>query len=107
MRIEEREKKDIFNVPEGYFEQLHDRVMQQLPKEERQAIRSRNIFLRRVVRMSYAAAAAITLILCLTTFYHYNRNIYNDEFNDEIIEDLLTENPIDDYTFFCYLADVE
>jgi N-acetylmuramic acid 6-phosphate (MurNAc-6-P) etherase len=58
--------RNPFQVPDGYFEQLTQQVMQQLP--ERQQHRSRLVALRPWL---YAAACVVALFVLGTT-YHFN-----------------------------------
>lgn len=104
MNFEERKIKETFNVPDGYFKELHDSIMQQLPREKRQPI-IRSIFSKKIVRLSYAAA--ITTLIVVGSALYYQSKLSNDYLNEEIIDDIYAYSPIDDYTFYCYLADIE
>lgn len=56
-------RQNPFRVPEGYFDQLPDRVMAQLPQSDRQ---SRQVRLRRWL---YAAASVVLLAVMGLTYY--------------------------------------
>ena len=62
--------------------------------------------------MSYAAIIAIvTIVTTSIIFRHTSKNnpsIVFEEFNDsEFIDNMLTDYPIDEYTFYCYLTGTE
>ena len=82
MNYEEKEiqerfgRKNSFRVPEGYFDQLTDRVMAQLPEREQQAVevslssrrpKSRLVALRPWL---YAAACTVAVVVMGLTFHH-------------------------------------
>lgn len=60
--------RNPFQVPDGYFEQLTQQVMQQLP--ERKPQRSRLVALRPWL---YAAACVVALFVLGTTTYHFRQ----------------------------------
>lgn len=105
MNIEERKGRKTFDVPDGYFDKFHERMMQQLPQERRATTRS--IFPSRIVRLSYAAAIAILFIVGASFIYNNSMQTAGDDFDKEIIDDILNNYPIDDYTFYCYLTNNE
>ena len=82
MNYEEKEiqdrfgKENHFRVPEGYFDQLTERVMAQLPEREQQAEqvslsqrrpKSRLVALRLWL---YAAACTVAVVVMGLTFHH-------------------------------------
>ena len=82
--------------------------------------RRKQILRRRIIIFGMLIIAIIVGAVLMKTFTPSKETVKLDEYygikakeqlavviNDEIIEELLTESPIDDYTFFCYLADVE
>ena len=84
MNYEEKEmqerfgKGNPFRVPEGYFDQLTDRVMAQLPEREQQAEKislsdrhpkSRLVALRPWL---YAAACTVAVVVMGLTFYSHD-----------------------------------
>ena len=84
MNYEEKEmqerfgKENPFRVPEGYFDQLTDRVMAQLPEREQQAEqislsdrhpKSRLVALRPWL---YAAACTVAVVVMGLTFYSHD-----------------------------------
>ena len=84
MNYEEKEmqerfgKGNPFRVPEGYFDQLTDRVMAQLPEREQQAEKislsgrhpkSRLVTLRPWL---YAAACTVAVVVMGLTFYSHD-----------------------------------
>ena len=84
MNYEEKEmqvrfgKENPFRVPEGYFDQLADRVMAQLPERDQQAEqvtlsnhrpKSRLVALRPWL---YAAACTVAVVVMGLTFYSHD-----------------------------------
>ena len=84
MNYEEKEmqerfgKENPFRVPEGYFDQLTDRVMSQLPERDQQAEqislsdrrpKSRLVALRPWL---YAAACTVAVVVMGLTFYSHD-----------------------------------
>lgn len=64
--IEEKRKgqaQDAFKVPEGYFDNLCDRVMSQLPEKQRRAKRVTMLHVWR-----YAAVAVVGALVCTSVF---------------------------------------
>lgn len=97
-------KRNHFSVPEGYFEQLHNTIMEQI---ERKPSKTRPIF-RLPAQLKYAAAISAIFIICGALYINslYDRPLYTqaEEYSNEYIDDLLDSYPIDDYTFYTYLT---
>ncbi len=108
MNIEEYKNKNRFTVPQGYFDNLHERIMTTIPRDKKQpSKRKKSVMLGRISGWSYAAA--ITLIFFIGgAIFQANNNTQqataNNEYDNELIEEVLTNYPIDDYTFYCYLT---
>ena len=60
--LENIEKKECYQIPENYFEELPGRVMQNIHQEQR---KRRNIFLA-------AVAAVAILVVAVGVFFTYN-----------------------------------
>ena len=120
--MEEREnkKKNSFTVPEGYFGQLNRDILDATSEKRTDTTVVRKRY--RLGRFSRFAgiAAAITIVFVLagnlftnsgTTAAVANANstasaVY-DDIDNEMIDNLLSNYPIDEYTFYCYLTDTE
>ena len=102
-------------VPDGYFESLHDRVMQNLPEKE--------IIVERPVPISfwamakpwfYMAAMFAGIALMFKVFTWTSGDISNAQMNAmakendiEIVEDFIFYNNVSDYTIYEYIAEVD
>lgn len=113
-KIDEREVRRPFTVPEGYFENLTQNIMASLPEQE--SIYSTNIVVTPWMRIRpylYAAAAFAGIFFCIKAAVGINsRNnalevaqedttIYSDEYIDSFLETAM----IDDYTLYYTLVD--
>ena len=113
-RIDEREARRPFTVPEGYFENLTQNIMASLPEQE--SIYSTNIVVTPWMRIRpylYAAAAFAGIFFCIKAAVGINsRNavevaqteettIYSDEYIDSFLETAM----VDDYTLYYTLVD--
>ena len=108
MKIEEFKNRESFTVPEGYFENLTDRITEKLPASKKSA--------RTIVPVKwgqyigYAATIAIAAIIGGTLFLGNTDKsaataTNSDEYYDaEYIDEMLNNYPIDDYTFFCCIT---
>ncbi len=113
MKLNDYKKREPFKVPEGYFENLADNIMQKLPREEASVhTTSRNTTLAtRLRRIGYAASIAVILFLgsiAITQTSNKSTTIAtsSDElYSNEYIDDLLENYTFDDYTFYCYLTE--
>ena len=108
-KIDEREVRRPFTVPEGYFDNLTQNIMASLPEQE--SIYSTNIVVTPWMRIRpylYAAAAFAGIFFCIKAAVGINsRNnalemaqeettIYSDEYIDSFLETAM----IDDYTLY-------
>ena len=97
--------KNHFKVPEGYFEQFHQSMMEQI---ERTPSKRRSIF---SIGHQWRYAAAIAAIFIMGgTIYSTGSSrqeqayAMNEEYSSDFIDELLDSYPIDDYTFYTYLT---
>lgn len=117
MNMEIRENNKInrkpFDVPERYFDTLHDKIMQRLPQSNIEAKQCKRIkLLNSASKWSYAAAMVLIFLVGGTLYYNdienaNERYAANDEYNTEYIEELLDNYPIDKYTLYSYLINAE
>lgn len=100
--------KNHFKVPEGYFEQFHQSLMEQI---ERAPSKRRSIF---SISHQWKYAAAIAAIFIMSSAIYLTRSsqqeqpyVMNEEYSNDFIDELLDSYPIDDYTFYTYLTSNE
>ena len=114
-KIDERNARRPFTVPEGYFDNLTQNIMSSLPEQE--SIYSTSIVVTPWMRIRpylYAAAAFAGIFFCIKAAIGINsRNnafevaqseettIYSDEYIDSFLETAM----IDDYTLYYTLVD--
>lgn len=113
MELEDYNKKDSFTTPDGYFEELNNRIMSATCHKSKPKTEKR-MFTR---IMSYAAMVAVAFMVA--TGYIYNRAGNNETatanvaepnealYDTEFIESMLEEYPIDEYTFYCYMTNTD
>ena len=96
--------RNAFQVPDGYFEQLTQRVIQQLP--ERQQSRSRLVALRPWI---YSAAASLLIALAGVTFYFQQQDAESQELTANVdasyIDEAVDYALIDNTEIYAYLAE--
>jgi hypothetical protein len=93
-----------FKIPDHYFDDFSEKVMQQLPKEEPKVIS----FYARNKRWIYSAAAVLVLALSVPIVYHMQNNdtemtssevenylVTNTTLSDDDIVNLLEQEDID------------
>lgn len=104
-----------FTVPENYFEEFHEKLMQQLPERNMMNTLRRNRFkLNNWKRRSCAAAIALLLLTGITTVFKpedKSESIFAYEFTEnetnDIIESIFDNYTIDDYNVYCYLTSTD
>ena len=101
-------RKEIFAVPEGYFEQLNKEILSTTAESKATTPRRKSPIIGKVSRlMTYAAAVALLFIVAKNLIPR-NDNAALAEYNNaqsEYIDNILNSYTIDDYTFYCYLTD--
>ena len=91
-------KRNPFVVPEGYFEQLTDQVMQSLPDRRP---RAKTVWLRPGL---YAAASVCALFVCATVWLSWPRSSQQDQKDvAEAVQAVQMQQPDD--AFFDEAAD--
>jgi hypothetical protein len=114
-KIDEREARRPFTVPEGYFENLTQNIMDALPQQE--SIYSTTITVTPWMRIRpylYAAAAFVGIFFCIKAAVGIStRNnasemaqteettIYSDEYIDSFLETAM----MNDYTLYYTLVE--
>lgn len=101
--------REIFTVPEGYFEQLNKEILNATVKSRTNAPRRKNVIIGAFGRfMGYAAAVAILFVLATNIIAPSGIDSYIAETDEnEYIDNILNSYAIDDYTFYCYLTNTD
>ena len=114
MEKPENRKKELFTVPDGYFEQLNSKILDATANRHKATPRRKSIAIGKLSRIT-GYAAAIAILIGVTTSYlaqHHKtagdiasgESVYADS---EYIDNILNSYPIDEYTFYCYLTDTD
>jgi hypothetical protein len=108
MNIEDYKKKSCFTTPDGYFEALNREIKEATCNSSATHSKRRSLTHRVASLMGYAAAIAIAVIIATgITRNSDTGNIQatiNELDDSEYIDNMLTNYPIDEYTFYCYLT---
>ena len=113
MKEMDNRNKELFTVPDGYFEQLNSKILDATANRHKATPRRKSIAIGKLSRIT-GYAAAIAILIGVTTSYlaqHHkavgdtaaNESLYADEY----IDNILNSYPIDEYTFYCYLTDTD
>lgn len=102
--------RNPFTVPEGYFDHLADRVMQQLPAERKPAV------VRSIMPWLYAVACVAILIMSVLFVSHQsnlpsqqtavNATTQMETLSDNYIDDMADYAMMDNEDIYLYLADL-
>ena len=113
MEIDDYKKRNCFRTPEGYFDNMNSRIKEATCRSVA-ALPGKRGFKQRIVGiMSYAAMIAIVAVVATNIIFRHTSNESNtgmafEDLNDsEFIDNMLTNYPIDEYTFYCYLTGSE
>ena len=108
-------KREVFTVPDGYFEQLNRSIMNATAGKDAPAPRRKRFILGKFARVAgYAACIAILLGIATTVFTPEKETgnsitaiaaNENEDSNNEYIDNIFNSYNIDEYTFYCYLTD--
>ena len=108
-------KKNPFTVPEGYFQNFNERLMEQLPEKEvisEPEIRTWD----RIKPWVYMAAMFCGLMLSVRMFVGEKQSQSSaatsettdfTEVPDEYIDPIVNQTMMDDYTLYQYLTDAD
>ena len=112
MAIYDYKKRNCFNTPEDYFDKLNAQIKEATCKNIVALPKKISLKQRIVGIMSYAAMIAIVAGVATSIIFRHTSNsnptIAYEELNDnEPIDNVLTNYPIEDYTFYCYFTDTE
>lgn len=125
MRLEDYKNKQPFSTPDGYFEELNRKIIEVTSNAPTASATPEKKSIRLGVFAKWLSIAAMLALVCLIAF----NGIYRERdggittpaggiestladgtgliTDDEFIESLLDNYPIDDYTFYCYLTEYE
>ena len=114
MEKPENRKKELFTVPDGYFEQLNSRIMDATAGKQTAVPRRRSYVIGKFSRTAgYAAAVALLFGITANLIAPWHKsgndaatseNVYAE---NEYIDNILNSYTIDEYTFYCYLTDTD
>ena len=112
MAIDDYKKRNCFNTPEDYFDKLNAQIKEATCKNVVALPKKRGLKQRIAGIMSYAAMIAIVAVVATSIIFRHTSNsnptIAYEELNDnELIDNVLTNYPIDEYTFYCYFTGTE
>ena len=107
MNLNDYKKHNSFTTPDGYFETLNKEIKEATCKNFVTEHKRRWFTTKSVSIMSYVATIAIIAVVATGIFVNTSRNsdtmfAISDE--SDFIENMLTNYPIDEYTFYCYLT---
>lgn len=106
-------KENPFKVPEGYFENFAEQLMDKLP--EKAPVEAPDITLwMRIRPWVYMAAMFCGIMLMVRTFVGEKNaqatdvpSINLSELPDEVIDPIVNQTMMDDYTLYQYLTDAD
>lgn len=125
MRLEDYKNRQPFSTPDGYFEELSSKIIGATSKAPATAATPVKKSIRLGMYAKWLSVAAMLVFVCLITFNGTGNkqtagstilaagteqtpadgteNIAEEEFMDNLLDNY----PIDDYTFYCYLTEYE
>lgn len=107
-------KENPFKVPEGYFENLTQQVMERLPEKEPQPTQEISMW-ERVKPWAYMAAMFVGLMFTVQVFIgKQDRQTVPSEnvspvsdLSDEYLAPIINQTMLDDYELYQYLSDAD
>ena len=113
----EENKKKVFTVPDGYFEQLNRNIMNATAGKGATTTQHKRFVLGKFARIAgYAACFVIFLGIAAAVFTPEKKEDgtmttiatnENGDSENEYIDNVFNSYAIDDYTFYCYLTDID
>lgn len=125
MRLEDYKNRQPFSTPDGYFEELNRKIIEATSKAPVTSDTPAKKSIRLGMYAKWLSAAAMLAIVCLIAFNGIGdkqaagstilaagteqtsadgtESITDEEFMDNLLDNY----PIDDYTFYCYLTEYE
>ena len=108
-------KKNPFVVPDGYFENFAENLMEQLPENHSQEPPEIGMW-QRIKPWLYMAAMFCGLMLSVRFFVgspdrdapvSFSETVESSEFPDEYIDPIVKQAMMDDYTLYQYLTNAD
>lgn len=107
-------KKEVFTVPEGYFEQLNNDILKATVGNNITTPRHKRHAIGRFYRLTACAAAAAILLVFAGNLLAPRNTAGNNTAEtesalaeNEYIDNIYDSYSIDEYTFYCYLTDTD
>ena len=111
MNIEDFKKRDSLGTPDGYFKNLNDNIMKATAGAATENASGKARTLTPWTRIAgYAAAVAIVFAIAIgtvSTSGNREEAWMHDDMDEEFIDNILLNYPIDEYTFYCSLTDTD
>ena len=111
MNIDDYKKRSCFTTPDDYFEKLNVGIKEATCKKEVANPKKRNLTKRVANIMGYAAMIAIVITVATSIILNNHKSDATLSINgiddSEFIDNMLTNYPIDEYTFYCYFTGSE
>ena len=117
MKVSENNKKKVFSVPEGYFEQLNRNIMAATVENSTATQRRKRFVLGKFARITGYAAAIVLFLGVAATILVPNKKadnatapviaVENIDNDNEYIDNIFNSYDIDEYTFYCYLTETD
>lgn len=108
-------KRKVFTVPDGYFEQLNRNIVNATAGKNTTTPRRKHFVLGKFARVAGYAACIAILLGIATTVFTPEKNTgnsttaiaanENEDSDNEYIDNIFNSYNIDEYTFYCYLTD--
>ena len=108
-------KENPFRVPESYFENFTQEMMDLLPEQTEQPLVWKVTLWERVKPLLYLAAMFAGMMLCVRYLVMGEKEenqevpsaIFSETFSDQEIETIVNYTMMDDYALYQYLTDAE
>jgi hypothetical protein len=107
-------KHNPFTVPEGYFENLTNQVMRELPEKPVAEYKTKPVTLWDKAKPSVYLAAMFVgaaIIIKVLGYMHDNDpaviQAENDEYETEMVQNMVESMQMDDYSLYLYLSNAE
>lgn len=125
MRLEDYKNRQPFSTPDSYFEELDKKIIEATSKTPAAPLTPVKKSIRLGMYAKWMSVAAMLVFVCLIAFNGISdkqaaenaiivagmENTASDGTesitDEEFMDNLLDNYPIDDYTFYCYLTEYE
>lgn len=125
MRLEDYKNRQPFSTPDGYFEELNRKIIGATSKAQAEPNTTAKKSIRLGMYSKWLSVAAMLAFVCLIALNGTDDNQTTESTilaadteyipddgtenitEEEFMDNLLDNYPIDDYTFYCYLTEYE